>query len=538
MPKDLTDWPEPDIDRFRTAGYWRDITFADLLATAVRDHGDHLAVVDDQRRLTYTDLEQESAAVAQGLAALGIAAGDRVLVQLPNRSEFVVLWFALVRLGAIPIHTQPGHRSSEITHLATLSEATAYVVADHHAQFDYRTLASEVQAKCPSLRHVVVVGDPGDHPFTAFSTLRATASNDPLPDSGATPRDIALLLLSGGTTGLPKLIPRTHDDYIYNARAAAEVCQMGPGTVYLAVLPVAFNYTMNCPGVLGTLGVGGTVVLASNPDPAYCFDLIERERVTVTAINPQLTPLWLDEAAATGADLSSLQVLQIGSARLADDLARQVIDQLDCTLQQVFGMAEGLLCLTRLNDDPDILATTQGRPISPADEVRVVGGDGSDLPDGQPGELLTRGPYTLRGYYRADEHNTEAFTSDGFYRTGDMVRRTPTGHLVVVGRIKDQINRAGEKIAATEVEGHLLAHPAIRSVALVGRADPDLGERSVAFVVPHGETVPSRADLAKFLAERGLAAYKAPDQVQALEQMPLTPLGKMDKKALSATDGP
>ncbi|MFH0245589.1 (2,3-dihydroxybenzoyl)adenylate synthase [Streptomyces sp. HK10] len=534
MTADVIPWPDADAERYRAAGYWRGETFAQFLAARVQAHGDRPAVVDDRTRLSYAELDDRADRVAHGLRRLGIGAGDRVLVQLPNRAEFLLLWFALMKIDAVPVHTQPGHRSSEITHLAQLSDAVAYVIPDMHAQFDHRRLAEAVRSASPALKHVVVVGDPGAGTgFTSFADLLATEPAGEAVESAARGGDMALLLLSGGTTGLPKLIPRTHDDYLYNSRTAGEVCGLDRNTVYLAALPVAFNYTMNCPGVLGTLAVGGTVVLASNPDPGYCFDLIERERVTIAAINPQLAPVWLDEAQQSDADLSSLRVLQIGSARLADEMARQMIAGFGCTIQQVFGMAEGLLCLTRLSDPPDVVSTTQGRPISPADEVRVVGPDDREVPEGEVGELLTRGPYTLRGYYRAAEHNAKSFTRDGFYRTGDLVRRLPSGHLIVVGRSKDQINRGGEKIPATEVEGHLLAHPAIRSVALLPAPDPDLGERSVAFVVPAGGQAPGRQDLAAFLAERGVAAYKAPDEVRVLDAMPLTPVGKMDKKVLA-----
>jgi len=203
------------------------------------------------------------------------------------------------------------------------------------------------------------------------------------------------------------------------------------------------------------------------------------------------------------------------------------------TVQQVFGMAEGLVCVTGLDDPPELIRTTQGRPISPSDEVRVVAPDGREVADGEQGELLARGPYTIRGYYRAPEHNARAFTEDGFYRTGDLVRRLPSGHLIVTGRSKDQINRAGEKIAAAEVEEHLITHPAIRAAALVAAPDETWGERPVAFVVCDAPA-PSSRELAGFLRDRGLAAFKAPDQVLPVDELPLTPLGKVDKKALRA----
>ncbi|MFI5654426.1 (2,3-dihydroxybenzoyl)adenylate synthase [Streptomyces anulatus] len=536
MTADVVGWPATDAEKYRNAGYWRGESFAQFLSTRTRAYGDRTAVVDDRTRLSYAELDEQSDRVARGLVDLGIAAGDRVLVQLPNRVEFLLLWFALMKTGAVPVHTQPGHRSSEITHLARLSEAVAYVIPDKHADFDHRLLAQAVRNDSPALKHVVVVGDPGHGTgFTSFADLLTDRPAARTPKSRARGEDMALLLLSGGTTGLPKLIPRTHDDYLYNGRAAAEVCELTSRSVYLAALPVAFNYTMNCPGVLGTLGVGGKVVLASNPDPDYCFGLIGREGVTIAAINPQMAPVWLDEVSMTDADLSTLRVLQIGSARLADEQAERMTDGFDCTIQQVFGMAEGLLCLTRLTDPPEIINTVQGRPISPADEVRVVGPDDREVGEGEEGELLTRGPYTLRGYYRAAEHNARSFTPDGFYRSGDLVRRLPSGHLIVVGRSKDQINRGGEKIPATEVEGHLLAHPGIRSVALVAAPDPDFGERAVAFVVPAGERSPDRRELAAFLADRGLAAYKAPAEVRTIDAMPLTPVGKIDKKVLAAS---
>lgn len=533
--RDLTPWPDTDAERYRTLGYWRGETYPQVLARLVAAHGGRTAVVDEHRRLTYAELDVLSDRVAHGLRDRGLGTADRVLVQLPNRSEFLVVWWALQKIGAVPVHTQPGHRRSELTHLGALCGARAHVLPDVHAGFDHRVLADEVRAAVPAVELLVVLGDPqGRADAVTIAELEATEPTGPPLDAGSAPGDVAVLLLSGGTTGLPKLIPRTHDDYTYNGRTAAEVAQMGPDCVYLAVLPVAFNYTMNCPGVLGAMEQGGTVVLAGLPDPGHCYELIERERVTHAAINPQLTPLWLEEAEFTRADLSSLRVLQIGSARLADDTARRVVAEFGATLQQVFGMAEGMLSLSRLDEPAELRTTTQGRPISEADETRVLAPDDTEVPDGEVGELVTRGPYTLRGYYRAGAHNARGFTDDGFYRTGDLVRRSASGHLNVVGRAKDQINRAGEKIAATEVEGHLLAHPGIRSVALLAGADEDLGERSVAFVVPADGLRPDRAVLAAHLDALGVAAYKVPDEVRILDEMPLTPLGKMDKKALGA----
>ncbi|MFF7144256.1 (2,3-dihydroxybenzoyl)adenylate synthase [Streptomyces nodosus] len=540
-------WSETESARYRAAGHWQGVTFGTRLRRAAAGHGGRVALVDGDRRWTYAELDTEADRVAGGLRGLGIGRGDRVVVQLPNCAEFVFIWFGLQRLGAVPVHAMPGHRNREIGHLVRVADAVACVVPDRHARFDHRELMREVwaeQGPGGSLRHVVVVGDPGpDHGFVPFEALRAeppstststsgSGSGSGWDDGGADPGDVALLLLSGGTTGLPKLIPRTHDDYAYNARACAQVCALDSETVYLAVLPIGFNFTFACPGVLGTLMAGGTVVVAPDPSPQTAFALVERERVTLTSLTPPLVPHWTDEAASGSWGLGSLTLVQVGGARLPEDQARTLGPALGVTVQQVFGMAEGLINLTRLDDPEDLVCATQGRPVSPDDEVLVVDSDGRPVPDGTPGELLTRGPYTLRGYYRAEEHNRTAFTPDGYYRSGDVVRRLPTGHLVVVGRIKDQINRGGEKIAAVEVEEQLLTHPAITAAALVGVPDERWGERSVAFVVCAG-AAPGAREVAAHLKERGLAGYKTPDEIVRVPGLPLTAVGKVDKAALA-----
>ncbi|MEV5758800.1 (2,3-dihydroxybenzoyl)adenylate synthase [Streptomyces tendae] len=532
-------WSEAESARYRAAGHWQGVAFGARLRALAAAHGGHAALVDGERRWTYAELDAEADRVARGLRGLGIGRGDRVVVQLPNCAEFLLVWFGLQRLGAVPVHAMPGHRRREIGHLVRVAGAVACVVPDRHARFDHRELMREVRAEQGpggSLRHVVVVGEPGpEEGFVPFEALRTQAPAESRPtadDGGADAADVALLLLSGGTTGLPKLIPRTHDDYSYNARACAEVCALDARSVYLAVLPLGFNFAFACPGVLGTLMAGGTVVVAPDPSPQTAYALVEREGVTLTSLTPPLVPHWIDEAASGSWDLGSLSVVQVGGARLPEDHARKLGPALGVTVQQVFGMAEGLINLTRLDDPEDLVCATQGRPVSPDDEVLVVDADGRPVPDGTAGELLTRGPYTLRGYYRAEEHNRTAFTPDGHYRSGDVVRRLPSGHLVVVGRIKDQINRGGEKVAAVEVEEQLMTHPAITAAALVGVPDQRWGERSVAFVVCKG-AAPGVREVAAHLKERGLAGYKAPDEVVRVPALPLTAVGKVDKAALA-----
>lgn len=522
-------WPDEVAARYRAEGYWAGRPLDRLLRDQAERAPERIALVDAEGdRWTYAELDARADRTAAGLRRLGIGGGDRVIVQLPNTDAFVVLFFALLRAGAVPVLTLPAHRESEIVHVAEVSGATAYAVPDVHDGFDHRTLARALRKAVPSVEHVLVAGEAAE--FTPLADIDAEPVPLPVPD----PSDVALLLLSGGTTGKPKLIPRTHDDYTYNVRASAQTCGFDSSTVYLVVLPTAHNFALACPGLLGTLMAGGTVVLSPTPSPEDAFALIEREKVTVTAVVPPIALLWLDAVEWEEADLSSLRLLQVGGSKLGAEPAARVRPALGCTLQQVFGMAEGLLNYTRLDDPSELVVGTQGRPLSPADEIRVVDEDGHDVAPGATGELLTRGPYTLRGYYRAPGHNARTFTDDGYYRTGDLVRVLPTGHLVVEGRAKDQINRGGDKISAEELENHILAHPGVHDAAVVGMPDATMGERTCAYLVPRGQA-PTHRELTAFLTERGVAAYKLPDRVEVVDAFPRTSVGKIDKKALGRT---
>lgn len=522
-------WPDDMAALYRAKGYWRGETFSQLLRSRAEAQGDAVAVVGMDQRWTYGELLEKAETAAAGFLALGLKPGDRVVVQLPNLPEFLSVIFGLFRARLIPVYALPAHRSTEIVHFVKRSEAAAYVVADRHEGFDYRALARAVQAEVPDLRHVVVVGEAEE--FAAFGAFRADPAS--LPTQDADPSDVAFLQISGGSTGLSKLIPRTHDDYLYSVRESADISGLEPESVYLTALPAAHNFPMSSPGYLGALYVGATVVMAPSPSPDVCFPLIEREGVTITGLVPPLALLWMQAAAKKTHDLSSLQVLLVGGAKFLPEAARRVRPELGCTLQQVFGMAEGLVNYTRLDDPETLIVETQGRPISPDDEILIVDDAGAPVAEGEPGDLLTRGPYTIRAYHNEPAANARSFTDDGFYRTGDVVRRTPEGYLVVMGRATDHINRAGEKISAEEVEDHLLAHPAVFDAAVVSVPDDYLGERICAFIIPNG-AAPRGVELKAWMRKRDIADFKVPDQVVFVDDFAVTAVGKVSRRELRA----
>ena len=529
-PAPVTGWPPEVAARYRTLGYWRDDTLAEIVTRGAARHPDRLAVVGrsartgEWARLTYADLDRASAAVHARLAAAGIRPRDRVILQLPNTVDYVTWLFGLFRAGAWPVFALPGHRAAELTHFCVIADAAAHVLAGTGARGeDPKATAREVADRLRADGH--------EPPLLFDVETAATEERAPLP-AQVSAEEVAFLQLSGGTTGVPKLIPRTHADYLYSVRESARICAVDAGTVMLVVLPAAHNFPMSSPGLLAVLHEGGTVVLAPDPSPTTVFPLIEAERVTMTSVVPPLLQAWLPAARRARHDLGSLRVIQVGGARLADAVAARVGPELGARLQQVFGMAEGLVNYTRLDDPDELVTGTQGRPISPDDEIRVVDADDNDVPPGAEGLLLTRGPYTIRGYYRADAHNATAFTTDGFYRTGDVVRQLPSGHLVVTGRAKDQINRGGDKIAAEEVEGHLLTHPRVRDAAAVAMPDAFLGERVCAFVVPGDGAPPTPDELRQHLREQGIAAYKVPDRFEVVAEFPVSAVGKTSRAQL------
>lgn len=542
MLEGCTPWPAATAERYRREGLWNGTDLGSLPRAWAGRYGDATALVAGERRIGFTELADRVDRLAAGFVRQGVERGDRIVLQLPNVPEFVEVAFALFRAGAKPVFSLASHRSNEIRHLIELSGASGYVVPGVFRGFDHTALALELAAELPALRRIFVQGASGAPGAAALDppgapgvvALDSLGDADPVELPANEPSDVAFFLLSGGTTALPKLIPRTHDDYAYQTRTVAALAGLTPDDVYLAALPVEFNFTWGCPGVIGTLSSGGTVVLAPDPTADDCFRLIERERVTLTSVVPTVARLWLDEREWSDADLSSLRVLQIGGARLEPELAARVTPELGCRLQQVFGMAEGLLTMSRPDDDPHSVLHTQGRPVSPADEVKIVDERGAELPAGATGELLTRGPYTLRGYYRAPEHNARAFTDDGFYRTGDLASLTPEGRLIVQGRLKDVVIRGGDKIAAGEVEAHLVTCPGVAAAAVVPVRDEFLGERIYAFLVVRDDAPPALAELKAALHARGLADYKLPDRAEYVPALPLTPLGKVDKKVLTA----
>lgn len=526
-------WPQDIINKYRAEDYWRDETFNTLLQDVAGRKGDCMAVVDGNVRLTYAEFKEMVDRIAGGFAALGLGAGDHVVVQLPNCWQFLVVFFGLSRLGVAPVLALPAHRLSEISSFTGVTEAKAYICAARSAGFDYRQLARELQERHPGLKHVIVSGEPEE--FISLEGLLASSTD--LPQDPVSSDSLLCFLLSGGTTSVPKLIARVHCEYSCVIRYSAAANGFDETTVYLAALPMAHNFPLGAPGVLGTLQCGGTVVIAETPEPDMCFDLIDRNMVTHTALVPPAAILWCDMAELLERQntFPSLSNIQVGGSRVGEDLAQRTTEIFGCRFQNVFGMSEGLISMTRMDMDEEIVRNTQGLPVCPADEFRIVDPAGREVPDGVVGGLQIRGPYTIHTYFKRPEANAESFTGDGFFCTGDLARRRSDGCLVLEGREKDQIQRGGEKIIPEEVENVLVAHREVRDAVLLGIPDKLLGEKICAFIFVHEhrdeEEVNDRA-LRRFLQSEGLSTFKIPDQFIFVTSFPSTAVGKNNRRKL------
>ena len=525
----VTPFPPEFAARYRARGYWEDVPLGRFYAGVFASHGDRVAMVNGSERVTYTELRERVARLALHLLDLGVVPLDRWVVQLPNIPEFIYLYFALEQLGAIPIMALAGHRWNEINSFFELSGANGYAVTEMLGDFDSRALIAQIREAHSGVRTIL----------SAETIREVLRSNTPLDARlldtvEVDPDEPCILQLSGGTTGVPKLIPRTNNDYVYNTKAAVAVNDVHADDCLLVALPIAHNFPLACPGISGFFWKGARVVLTESPRADDVLPLIERERITHLELVPALLIRYINTPGVADRDLSSVRVINTGGQKLQPEVKRRAESVFpNALVQEVFGMAEGLLMFVRLDDSEEVRFETAGRPVCEDDEILIVDDNRDPVPDGEVGELLVRGPYTLRGYYNVPEYNARTFTPDGFYCSGDLMRRHHSGNYIVEGRKKDLINRGGEKISAEEIENLILSHPAVLNVACVPMPDPVLGERMCAFVIPKPGLTLTLQELTSFLTERGLAKYKLPERLELTDDLPLSKFGKVAKNVLT-----
>jgi 2,3-dihydroxybenzoate-AMP ligase/mycobactin salicyl-AMP ligase len=424
----------------------------------------------------------------------------------------------------------------EVSHLADLTEAKAWIVPEVYRKIDYRSFVEEVKKRNPGLKHVISVR--GERKTGAFtSTLEDLIVQEPnitdqdrLSSRRPEPTDIAHIIPSGGTTGLPKGIPRTHNDYLCNVEYLHKAWEMNTKDVCLLIVPVGHNLALL--NVVGAIFWGYKLVLLDSTRPEDICSTIQSEKVTYMPTVPSLVKRVIEIEQLGDYDLTSLKKISAGGEPSPPDLIREVYKKLGCTYINEFGMSEGLLCRTTLTDDVETICNTVGKPCCPYERMKILDEGGRELPPNLDGELVTKGPGIFAGYLKNPEENRKSFSKDGFFRTGDQARIDPSGYLKITGRIKDLIIRGGENISPAQVEELLCSYPGVSDAAVVGMPDKELGEKVCAYIRPVSGAKLDPEEIKKFMDSRGASKLLIPERFEFIDSLPMTQAGKHDKKAL------
>jgi 2,3-dihydroxybenzoate-AMP ligase len=534
-----TPYDDKDAELYLRRGWWRGLTLSDWLDRAAQLHPDKLGFIDVQTRMTYAQAREQSMRAAVGLLRLGIRSLDRVLVQLPNWSEFVPAYFALQRIGAIPVMLIDRYREHEIERLAQLSGATAWIVPARYHKVDYAPIIDEVLKLVPAIKQVISVR--GEVEGRGFASLgRLVAETEPTPAElerlaglRPDPMQVAHMGPTGGTTGTPKIVPRTHN----SLGCCVEFCSLAwtqnCDDVTLIVGSIGHDLSLS-KGFIGSVITMGTIVLLDTTDVDVICETIEREQVTAVVWVPTLAQRMLESDSLEEHELSSLKKMHSAGAAALPGLIEEIDSRLGAKFFNGYGATEGMATITGATDDLETVISSVGRPSCPGDTYKVVGLDGNVLPAGSSGELLVKGPGVFTGYYLNDEENARAFDADGFFRTGDVARISREGRVTITGRIKEMINRGGESISATVIEKLIDRHPEVAAVAVVAMPDPVMGERVCAYVQPKAGCVLTFETVITFLREEKASVLELPERIEFIAEMPYTPAQKTDKKALQA----
>lgn len=509
-------------------------TLVDGLRQACARHPDHVALLGPDLRMTYAELDASSSRLAAALLRQGLRPLDRAIFQLGDSEQLILAFFACLKAGLIPVCTLAAHREREIGYLAQLAEATLHVVQGDDPRFDGVAFARAMQAQAPTLRLILQArGTPTPgvlHLQALIDSIDLAEANAVLETVELDPFQVAVFQLSGGTTGVPKIIPRFHNEYLYNMRAVAAWLRYRSDDVLFMPQPMVHNLNMGCcfgPMLMS----GGTVTIAPNLQAETLISLIAQTRPTWLMLGGPIIARLESAIAAGSVDLSGARgVIAAGGARKLREL-------LGVPVHLIFGITEGVITLTHADDPLEAKDTTNGRPVSPWDRIRIlVPGTETPAAHGEIGEPVFQGPYTIRGYYRAEERNRETFTSDGWYRSGDLMQeRVIDGktYYVFCGRLKDLVSRGGEKINCEEVEMAVAGHPSVAAVSAVPYPDPVFDERLCAvLILRDGCTAPTVSELGAYLQQYGLAKFKWPERIEVVAAFPLTASGKLSKAAL------
>jgi 2,3-dihydroxybenzoate-AMP ligase len=535
--KGFTPYKKKDAESYNKFRWWSGLTFGDLLDRAADIHPDKEAFVDGKTRLTYGEAREITNKLAIGLMDLGIQPLDRVLVQLPNWNEFVFAYFALQKIGAITVLLIDRYRQFEITRLISLTGATSWIVPTQYKNTDYVPIIRDVLKEHREVKKVITVRGEGDQkPFKSLETLiekakltdrNLTRLSERRPDPG----QVAHMGPTGGTTGAPKIVPRTHNSLINGIEYCSKSWEQSIEDINLLAGPIGHDLTFS-KGFMGSVITMGKVIFLDSTENKDICETIEREKVTSIIWVPTLAQRMLQYEDLSKYDLSCLRKMHSAGGASHPDLVKDVTEILKVKFLNGYGGTEGMTTITRPRDLLEVICTTVGRPTCPYDTYKVIDSKGKTLKSGAEGELVLKGPGVFTGYYSNPEENKKVFTKDGFFRTGDLARINGKGYITITGRIKEMINRGGESISATEIERLITRHPGVAAVAVIPMPDPLMGERVCAYIQPKAGAQLTFEGIISFLKGQKASVLQLPERIEFIDAMPYTGVQKTDKRFL------
>jgi len=523
-------------ERYEKKRWWLGITLGDVLDKAADLYPRKEALIGSGKRYTYSELRRQADTMAYRLLQTGFKPGERVLLQLPNWPEFVISYFALQKAGLIVVLLTVNHTAREISHLIDLTLPSGWILPDSYRQTDFLPLIKQIQNKNPALDKIVLAGPQIPDGYLGLDDLIQPGLmdqdiQDVLEEARPKPYDVCQILPSGGTTGLPKGAPRTHNDYLCNVEYKSRAWHINISDTCLVATTVGHNLAL-LVCITGPLFHGATVVMLDSTYPRDFCQIVQDEKITCAGLVPTLISRIVNYENLADYDLSSLRRIYVGAANSPPDLVQNVENKIGARYINAFGMVEGPCCQTRPDDSIEIRSQSIGRPVCPYDEIITVDLEGNPTPPSQEGELVARGPGIFTGYFRNPRVNEGAFTPNGYFRTGDLAVIDENGTVRITGRVKDIIIRGGENIGAQEVEELISSHPSVEYVAVVGMPDPDLGEQICAYIKPVKGVSLDDENIIAHLKQIGASKKFFPARIEFVEEIPLTAAGKADKKIL------
>jgi 2,3-dihydroxybenzoate-AMP ligase len=535
-------YPAERIREYVERGWWQNLTFGDVLDRSAALQAHRTAVVDQRSRFTYAQLRERVDRFARALLKLGLRRYDRILIQLPNRSEFLVVFYGMQRIGAVPILAIPRHGVREISHFLQVMQPAAWILPAREGTRNFGELIAQVDPWRNGVEHVIMVGEGEDTPPGVLSLDVLISGHAPADGSAGDlnryrpdPNDVAIILLTGGTTGMPKGVPRTHNSYLANIRYTNVGTR--PEDVRALATPIGHSMAHQGP-VGGSIFYGATLCLIEVPRAKFILEGVEKHGITRLSLVPTQLEDILSLPELDQYDLTSLRNVRTAGAALRPETARKA----EMFFRGIgadfvgggFGSSEGPCATHHAGESPEIFRTSIGRPMCEGDRWKVLDDREQELPPNKEGELAAKGPCVFTGYYRSDAENREIFTRDGYYKMGDVGRIDEEGHIYITGRKKDIIQRGGEGIIPSEIETILLLHPDINSAAVVAMPDLRLGEKACAYVTLKAGKRLSLEETVGFLKSKGASVLQLPERLVVVETLPRTEIGKIDKKALRA----